>query len=75
MPFSIRLPEEIVRRLDALAERTGRPKAFYIREMILSHIGEIEDYYLAADVLERLGRGKVRTFSAQEVRQDLALDD
>jgi RHH-type rel operon transcriptional repressor/antitoxin RelB len=75
MATSIRLPEEIERRLDALAEKTGRTKAFYIREMILTHIDEMEDYYLAADVVERLRKGQERTFSAPEVRQDLGLDD
>lgn len=75
MPTSVRLPEEIERRLDAIAAKTGRTKAFYIREMILSHIDEIEDYYLAAEVVERLRKGQGRTFTAQEMRQDLGLDD
>jgi len=75
MATSIRLPEDIERRLDALADKTGRTKAFYIREMILNHIDDLEDYYLAADVVERLRKGEERTFSAQEVRRDLGLDD
>jgi len=75
MATSIRLPEDIERRLDALADKTGRTKAFYIREMILTHIDELEDYYLAADVLERVRKGQERTFSAGQVRHDLGLDD
>lgn len=74
MPTSVRLPEEIEKRLDVLAEQTGRTKAFYIREMIIGHIDEMEDYYLAAEVLERIRMGRERTFTAEEVRQDLGLD-
>ncbi len=74
MPTSIRLPEDIERRLEAMAKKTGRTKAFYIREMILNHIDEMEDYYLAANVVERIRKGQGRTLTAQEVRRDLGLD-
>jgi RHH-type rel operon transcriptional repressor/antitoxin RelB len=71
MTTSIRLPEVIERRLGALAQKTGRTRAFYIREIILTHIDEVEDYCLAADVVERLRKGQEQTFSAREVRRDL----
>ena len=35
----------------------------------------MEDYYLAADVLERVRKGQVRVYSAAEVRRDLGLDE
>ena len=75
MATSIRLPKEVEDRLDALAEKTGRTKAFYIREMILSRIDDMEDYYLAAEVLERVRKGKERTFTEQEVIRHLGLED
>lgn len=75
MPTSIRLPDDIERRLDFLARTTGRTKAFYIREMILEKIDDIEDYYLAAAALERVRKGTEATFTANEVRKDLGLED
>jgi RHH-type rel operon transcriptional repressor/antitoxin RelB len=49
---SIRLSAKAERRLDFLAAQTGRTKAFYLRQMIESGLGDLEDYHLAADVLE-----------------------
>lgn len=75
MPTSIRLAPEISSRLDRLAAKTGRTKAFYLREIIEDGITEMEEYYLAAETLERVRKGKERIFSAAEVRNDLGLDD
>jgi RHH-type rel operon transcriptional repressor/antitoxin RelB len=75
MPLSIRLPDEINERLDFLARQTGRTKAFYIREALAERIDDLEDYYLAADILERIRKGKESTHSATEVRKDLGLVD
>jgi RHH-type rel operon transcriptional repressor/antitoxin RelB len=72
---SIRLAPEISNRLDRLAAKTGRTKAFYLREIIESGIGEMEDYYLAAETLDRVRKGKERVYSAAAVRNDLGLDD
>lgn len=74
MPISIRLPEDIDKRLDFLARQTGRTKAFYIREALTEKIDDLEDYYLAADVLERIRKGEEATYSSAEVRKDLGLD-
>lgn len=50
-------------------------KAFYIREALAEMIDDLEDYYLAADILERIRKGKESTHSATEVRKDLGLVD
>lgn len=75
MPTSIRLDTEIERRLDVLATSTGRSKAYYLRQIIEQGIEDMEDYYLAADVLERVRKGKEPVHSAADVRADLGLDD
>ena len=75
MPTSIRLSLETERRLDNLASKTRRTKAFYIREMIERSIDDIEDYYLAAEISERVRKGEEEVFSEEEIRRDLGLDD
>ncbi len=75
MPTSIRLAPETERRLDFLASSTGRTKAYYLREIIDNGLTELEDYYLAAQVLERVRKGQESVHSAADVRKDLGLDD
>ncbi len=75
MATSIRLTAETEQRLDFLATQTGRTKAYYLREIIEQGIEDMEDYYLAADVLERVRKGQETVHSTADVRKDLGLDD
>lgn len=69
--ITIRLDPETERRLCALAERTGRSKSYYARELIEGNIDDLEDRYLAG---ERLARGHP-PLSGEEVRESLGLGD
>ena len=73
MATSIRLASETERRLDFLASQTGRTKAFYLRELIERGIEDLEDYYLAAEVLERIRKGAEPVHSEADVSRELAL--
>jgi RHH-type rel operon transcriptional repressor/antitoxin RelB len=75
MATSIRLTPEIEQRLDRLASQTGRTKAFYLRQIIAQGLDDTEDYYLAADVLERVRKGQEKILSASEARKNLGLGD
>lgn len=75
MATSIRLDPEIEQRLDFLSAQTGRTKAFYLRQIIESGLDDLEDYYLAAEVMERIRKGQEKTHSASHVRNALGLDD
>ena len=74
MATSIQLAPEIERRLEVLAAQTGRAKTYYVNEMIERGLEEVEDYYLAAEVLDRVRNGTENVFSAAEVRRSLDLD-
>ncbi|UVK38006.1 ribbon-helix-helix protein, CopG family [Mesorhizobium sp. AR10] len=66
MPTSIRLAPEIEERLDFLANKTGRSKAYYLRELIERGLEDVEDYYLAAEVLERIRSGEEEVVKAED---------
>ncbi|MEL4073494.1 DUF6290 family protein [Ochrobactrum sp. GPK 3] len=63
---AIRLPDETYERLQTLAARTGRTTAFYIREALSEHLDDLEDVYLAEQVIERIQDGKEKVLTAEE---------
>ncbi len=48
---NIRLDEQLDQRLETLAARTGRSKAFYASEAIEGFLDDWEDFFLAKDAL------------------------
>ena len=75
MTVSIRLDAETEKRLTNLVEQTGRTKSYYLRELIQRGLEDLEDYYLAVEVYERVRKGEERVYSADEVWAELGLDD
>lgn len=73
--LAIRLPEDIEVRLNSLAKRTGRSKTFYAREAIMEYLEDMEDLYLAEQVVHRLKSGEERTSPLEEVETRLGLAD
>ena len=75
MATTIVLSPEAEERLNILAAQTGCSKLSFLREIIDRGLDDIEDYYLAVEVLERIRNGQERVYSATEVRRDLGLDN
>jgi RHH-type rel operon transcriptional repressor/antitoxin RelB len=73
--LAIRLPEEIEKRLDALAKETGRTKSFYVREAILEHLDDLEDLYIAEKRLADIRAGRVKTIPLEEVMKEYGMVD
>ena len=75
MTVSIRLDPLIEQRLDNLASQTGRAKSYYLRELIVGGLDDLEDFYLADATMERVRKGQEPMMSSEEVRRTLGLDD
>jgi RHH-type transcriptional regulator, rel operon repressor / antitoxin RelB len=67
--LAIRLPENIEARLGQLAQETGMTKTALVREAILEHIDDLEDYFLA----EARARQNRNTISLEDVERELGL--
>ena len=65
--ISVRLPKELVERLDNLAKQTGRTKTYYIQEALLEKISDLELIYLAQKREEDLRAGRSKTHTLDEV--------
>jgi RHH-type rel operon transcriptional repressor/antitoxin RelB len=74
MPTSIRLTPSLEARLDNLAQKTGRTKAFYLRELVERGLHDLEDYYLANEVFKRVEQGQEQVLSSEQVKKDLGLE-
>ena len=75
MPISLRLPAEIETRLEDLARRTGRSKSFYIREALLEHLDDLEDFFLAERRLQDVLAGRSDTVPLEELLKRHGLAD
>ncbi len=73
--LAIRLPEDLEKRLEALAKRTGRTKTFYARQAIEQHLGDLEDIYLAEQRLTEIRAGRTQTVPLEDVLKQYDVED
>ena len=74
MLTSIRLTPSVEARLDNLAQKTGRTKAFCLRELVERGLQDLEDYYLANEVFKRVEQGQEEVLSSEQVKKELGLE-
>jgi len=72
---SLRLPDEVARRLQQLADATGRSKTYYMIEAIREHLDDLEDVYLAEQRLIDLRAGKSQTVPLEDVMKRYGMED
>lgn len=70
---AVRIPDETYERLRVLASRTGRTATYYIREAIEDHLDDLEDIYLAEKNQQAVAVGSEKTFTLDQVEEELGL--
>ena len=73
--INFRADDELDARLTRLAQLTGRTKTFYVRQAVESQIEDLEDIYLADQVMDRVNSGSEAVHDLSEIERDLGLAD
>ena len=73
--INFRADDALDERLARLARLTGRTKTFYVREALEQHIEDLEDAYLADQVMARVDAGTEQVFTLDDIERDLGLAD
>lgn len=72
---SVRMSDKTAEKLDMLSRLTGRSKSYYLREAIESSIDQLLYEYTLLNEVEEIRAGKAKTYSLEEVKAELALED
>ena len=67
-PYSIRLPQDLAERLDAVARETDRSRSYIMQKALEAYLDDAADLQIA---LDRLRDGSDRLVSPEEIRKDL----
>ena len=60
-------------RVERLAKMTKRPASFYYNFLLDEYLDDLEDIFLAEEVIKNVRSGKERTYSLAEVESELGL--
>ena len=60
-------------RVERLAKLTKRPASFYYNYLLDEYLDDLEDIFLAEEVIKNVRSGKERTYSLAEVESELGL--
>ena len=71
---TIHLDPAIDRRLEALANATGKQPADIVHEALAAYLEDLEDAKTAEEILARLERGEEGTVSLEDLEKHLGLD-
>ena len=70
--ITIRLPDDLAKRYDRLAKKTGRTTSYYMT--LADSIDQFEYEYGILKQVEDFRAGRLETYSLDEVREMLKLD-
>ena len=75
MLCSTRLPIDIGKRLEVLAEKVGRSKSYLIRQAVIDALEDLEDAYIGEQAYLEYVRSGKKSISHEELGKELGFVD
>lgn len=72
--FSIRLSKDLDARLEALATRTNRAKAYYVKKALTKFLEDQEEIEWATQAYKEFLESDKKTIPWEQVKQELGLE-
>ena len=60
-------------RIENLAKMTKRPASFYYNFLLDEYLDDLEDIFLAEEIVKKIRAGKEKVYSLEEVKNELGL--
>ena len=73
--LSFRLPDEVIERLNQLADATGRTKTYLVTQAIYRYLDECEDLILAETRWRGIHEGRSKTVPLEEISDQYSLKE
>ena len=73
--LTIRLPEQMEKRLSRLADQTHRPKSYYVKKALGSFLDDQEDYLLALATWEEFEQSGKKAIPFEEILKKYGTDN
>lgn len=75
MILSVKIPENLAKRLSELSKKAQRTKTSFVCEALEEFLADQEDYFEAVAIKERMEKNKERFYTLEEVKKSLGMDD
>ena len=73
--LTVRIPDDLMARLEDIAKRSGRTKTYYVKEMLKIAVDELDEEVWAQEkmfeFMKERAKGPMQVFTLDEVRKRL----
>ena len=71
--FGLKIEENLLKKLNSIANAAKRSKAFLVKEALKEHLDDLEIAYKADKIYEDVCTGKIKTTPQEEIEKEYGI--